>query len=142
MKKILCEGLFLGAVLLLPVAQAAEPNFKPGLWEMTIQTEIPGLPMKPPSETQRHCISKEDLVPPPTSPDKRCKMTNRSLKGNSLVWDIHCVKGKATMSGHGEMVYAGDSVKGQVDMTMHGGPSGDMKITQLLSGRRVGACAK
>ncbi len=141
-RRLAAYAAVLVATLGWSAAQAAEPNFQPGLWEMTIQMEVPGMPMNMKPVTQRHCVTRKDLVPPTTSPNQRCKMLDRHMQGNTLIWDMSCDQGQATMRGHGEIVYTGDTVKGTVNMTMHGGPNGDMHMVQRLSGRRIGDCAK
>lgn len=79
-------------LLLLPLFSLAavayaEPNLQDGLWEITSQMEMPGMPaaaMRPTKMTQ--CMTKTSAVPNTQPKDKNhdCKMTSTNVAGNTV----------------------------------------------------------
>ncbi len=52
--------ILLSAALLAPTIQpaaAAPPSLQPGLYEISVQMEMKGMPMKMPASSFRHCIT-------------------------------------------------------------------------------------
>ncbi len=119
---------------------SAAPDVRVGMWETTIQSVIEGMPMSPPPMTHRGCITEADLVPHMESPGQECKILEHSVSGNSVTWRIQCSHEGMSTSGTGKITYAGDHYEGSVEMNVQGGPMGAMKMTQSMTGRRVGDC--
>ncbi|BBL69434.1 DUF3617 domain-containing protein [Methylogaea oryzae] len=123
-------------------AQAAGPNMRPGLWEITSQTEMPGLPMAMPAMTMQHCFTAADVAQgeksvQPDAGDANCKVSGYSLQGNTATWTLQC----DNMRGQGRMTYSGDSYSGSTELQMQSdGETQTMK--QTMNARRVGDCAK
>lgn len=132
-----------GSILALSsVGAQAELNMQPGLWESTITTNMPGVPMVPPPVTQRYCITRDDLVPQDPQAARECKRLEHKIQGNTVTWNAECQHEGMTTVGAGRITYAGDTYTGTMDMEMRGGPMGTMKMTQTMKGRRVGDCSK
>jgi hypothetical protein len=129
-------ALLLVAGLGLPAAAVAQG--KDDLWEVTIKTEIPGMPMALPPVVTRNCTARnakdEDYVPS----EKNCRMQDRKRSGNRLSYTIVC-EGKDAMTIAGEMTFGTNSYEGRMRMsgTANGQP---MDMTQKFSGKRVGDC--
>lgn len=122
-------------------ASAAPPNMQPGLWEITMKTEMAGMPMQMPAQTMRHCYRKEDIKQSKDAlpADKNCKVDGFSESGNTVRWKATCRMEGSTMVGNGEMTFAGAAYTGS--MTMTGDMQGQkMNMTQKYSGKRVGDC--
>ena len=125
--------------------QAAAPNMKEGLWEMTAKSEIQGMPGGMPPTTVQQCVTKKDLEDPSkTTPglqgDKRCKMTDYRLQGNTATWKMAC-EGENAMTGSGTVTYAGSSYTGTQTMSMNlEGKAFNMTVN--FSGRHLGDCKK
>jgi hypothetical protein len=144
MKKMLLPALL--ALLALPVF-AGESPMKPGLWEITAQTDMPGMPYKMPPMTMKRCITPEMLAKnqgldeQKTPPGTHCERTGMKFSGNKAEWGMSCT-GKSKMSGHGTMTWdSANSYHGENHITM------DMDgrtttMTQILHGKRVGDCKK
>lgn len=135
---------FLAAALTLGPAQAAAPNMKDGLWEITTKMEMAGKSGGAmPQQMVRQCVTRKDLEDPRrTTPsgDSRCKMTDYKMQGNTASWKMAC-EGKNGMTGSGTITYSGDSYRGNQTMAMkHSGQVMNMKMD--FSGRRVGDCPK
>ena len=132
-----------GVALVLPsVGAQADLNMHPGLWESTITSHMPSMPMAPPPVVQRNCITKEDLVPQDPEAARDCKRLEHKIEGSTITWSAECQHEGMTTVGTGRITYAGDSYSGTMDMEMRGGPMGSIKMTQSMEGHRVGDCAK
>lgn len=130
-----------GVALLLSTATAqAEPNMKPGLWEIQIRTEMAGMPMQMPAVTTRQCIRKEDMVPQTNSSGQECEIRDQNVSNDTVSWRIECKSNDMQGSGAGKIIYHGDTFQGQIDMTMQQSGMGPMTMTQKLNGTRVGEC--
>ena len=128
------------AVCLLATAVFAASPAKPGKWEMTMQTEMTGMPMKMPAHTVTYCLTKEEAEnPEKLAPEQRknadCKRTEMKIDGNTVSWKVTCEKSQTT--GEGKITYSGDSYNGSMHMTM---PNGEMNAK--YSGKYLGACDK
>ncbi|MBI5441876.1 MAG: DUF3617 family protein [Deltaproteobacteria bacterium] len=134
MKGMLWTVAALAALLSPAAAPAAAPNMQEGLWEITSSIDMPGMPMKMPSTTMKHCYTKEDVRESRTLPegDKNCKMTDLKQTGNKVTWKVDC---KGEGSGEGEMVYKGDSYTGTIKVKAQG-----TTIVTRYDAKRVGAC--
>ncbi|MBS1212757.1 MAG: hypothetical protein H6R26_1374 [Proteobacteria bacterium] len=122
----------------------AGPDMRPGLWEITMQLEMPGMPMAMPPVKQTMCFTQQDVesgakTVPQDSPDNptHCKPENFNMRGNTATWTLKC----DNMAGTGSMTYSGDSYSGSSDisMTMEGETQ---QMKQTFSGRRLGDCQK
>lgn len=131
--------------LLPAAAQAAAPNMKEGLWEITMKMEMPGMPAGMPPQVSQQCFTQKDMADPrktaPGGPgDGRCQMTDYKLQGNTATWNMAC-KGEGAMTGVGSITYSGTSYTGTNRMTMAQGGS-TQTMTMHYSGRHLGACGK
>jgi hypothetical protein len=131
-------------VVMVGSAYAADPVMRPGMWEITTQMDMPGMPMKMPAQTIRQCLTKQDIEQGdravPTSGDSTCQVKDYKVDGNVATWKILC-SGAASMHGSGRMVMQRDSYTGEMESTMnHNGQT--MEMTNKWTGKRVGDCAK
>ena len=129
------------AVLFALHVHAAAPNMKEGLWEITVKTEMEGMPGAMPARTMQQCITQAELADPSkTTPgaqgDRRCKITDYRMQGNTASWKTVC---EGDMSGSGTMTYAGSSYTGTQTVSMkHDGKT--VNMTMNFAGRHLGAC--
>ncbi|MEO5333383.1 MAG: DUF3617 domain-containing protein [Magnetococcus sp. YQC-5] len=100
-------------------AQSAEISAKEGLYDISIQTEMPGMPM--PAQKVRQCITEADrrdpqkLMQQGTTGDD-CAMKNIKQESNKLSFAMSCPKEHLT--GQGDYHFANDSYTGVMTMTM------------------------
>jgi hypothetical protein len=137
------------ALLVLAVAPAiADENpMKPGMWEITAQTDMPGMPYKLPPMTSKLCVTPEMLAKnhglgeQKSPPGTHCERTNFKVSGNHAEWGMSCT-GKTTMSGHGTVTWdSPNAYHGETHLTMEmGGRTNN--VNQTMSGRRIGTCSK
>ena len=140
-------ALLAAAVLISTPAQAASPNIKEGLWEITMKMDMPGMPagMKP--QVVQQCITKKDIDDPrKTAPggkdpaNSRCEVSDYKMQGNTASWNMAC-KGENPMTGSGSMTYSGTSYSGTNKMTMTRGGK-PQTMTMHYSGKHLGDCKK
>jgi len=128
--------LFLGAAA-LALPMFAGP-MKAGKWSMTIQTEMPGMPMKMPPVTVETCVTPEQAEhpePPKQRANSDCKISDYKLDGNTVTWKMVCAK--QNMTGDGKITYSGESYTGEMHMLM-----GEHEMSAKYTGKRVGDCDK
>lgn len=136
MKKL---ALFAMGLLIAGSAFAADHPQKPGKWQIKMQMEIPGMPMKMPPVNTEVCLTEEDIANPqkavPNDPKSDCKVGDYKVAGNKVTWTIDCPKQK--MKGEGEITYSGDSYSGAMNMNVDG-----QAMAIKYSGKHLGECKK
>jgi len=138
-QKPLYVMLFAVSVMLLSTFSislaGSGPNMKDGLWEITTEIEMPGMPMKMPAMTHTQCITQENAVPNSSQPDQECKIIENHVDGDTVTWRMECDTPEGKAEAAGEITYTGDTFKGTITMNMQG-----MEMLQKLSGKRIGEC--
>jgi hypothetical protein len=133
---VVCAIAVTGA---LALAQAPKSPQKPGKWQVKMETEMPGMPMKVPPITSEVCLTEKDLSDPQksvqTDPKSSCTVSDYTVKGNTVSWKMDCPKDKT--SGTGEMTYTDTTYTGTIKMTID-----KQTITQKHSGKWIGTCTK
>ena len=140
------NALAMAAAMALAFAGAASAQpqraFKLGgsdeLWDMTMKMEMPGMPMAMPAQTHQMCVKKnhrpEDAIPA----NDECRVLDSKTVGNKTTFTMDCA-GKDPMTVRGEITTTASGYEGT--MRMKGKRKGDdMEMTQVFSGRKVGAC--
>lgn len=132
--------ILVASLLSLPsVAIAATPQVHTGLWETTVQTEMPGMPVSMPPISYKSCIRDSQPVPENNQPGEHCHMLDSKVDGSEVSWRISCDSENANLQGSGHITYAGDSFSGQMIMHMDQGGRA-MEMTQTMQGHRLGDC--
>jgi hypothetical protein len=120
------------------MADAVNPQ-KPGKWQVKMQMDMPGLPIKLPPVTFDVCLTEEDLKDPqksvPTDPKAKCTVSDYKIDGDTVTWNVDCPK--QDMKGRGEITYTDDSYSGTMKMT-----TGDQEMSTKYSGKWLGTCTK
>ena len=128
------------AMSLASFAFAADhPPQKPGKWRISVEMEMPGMPMKMPPITREMCVTEDDIKDPqktvPNDPKNPCKVGDYKVEGNKVSWTIDCPKQKTTSVG--EMTFEPESYTGSTKMKI-----GDQEMTQKYTGKWLGTCDK
>ncbi|MDP9194455.1 MAG: DUF3617 domain-containing protein [Acidobacteriota bacterium] len=122
------------AFLLTTAAGAAQPPvLEPGLWEVTIKTQMGDAT---PTMIEQICISKEQAdrpEPPKAKKAADCQVTG-ALTGNKSKYQIKCGRKNATSDV--EFTYSGDRYEGVV--TIKNDDVGELR--QVYTAKRIGAC--
>ena len=135
----MAKKVLLGLVLLLSlvtVAQAGSgPDVHEGRYQITMDMEIPGMPMKMPPTTFTQCIKKQNLVPEDAQQSQECKQKDVTIKGNTVSWTVECDTPNGKMVGKGSITYNNDKMQGQMTTEGQG-----MKMISHFKGHRIGDC--
>lgn len=121
-------------------AQAPKRPQKPGKWQVTMEMDMPGMPMKMKPITQEVCVTEEELADPqksvPSDPKSDCKVGDYKVQGNTVTWSMECPAQKTR--GTGEFTYTGESYTGTMKMDAAG-----RQMTTKYTGKWLGAtCTK
>ena len=128
----------LGALLLVSSSAFAADSIREGYWEVTSQTEMPGMPMKIPASTIKHCYTKEDVKDQKKviARDKNCTMTDYKVVGNKVTWAMKCT-GQGAGTFNGETIFSADAYTSTMKMKSQG-----QNMTVKVKGKLIGECPK
>lgn len=122
---------------------AAQNPMRPGNWEVTMQMDMPGMPVKMPPMKTTQCVTQQQIDSPnrglPSGPQKNpndCKITDYKASGNTVSWNVACT-GQQPMTGTGELRFDGDAYDGVIKMAMN-----QQQMTMKMAGRRLGDCTQ
>lgn len=127
--------LTLLCVFVLPVFADASPDFETGQWEVTVEFDIPGMPMKMPANTYQQCMSEDSFVPKDEKPNQKCETRDVRTKGNTVYWKMACINAGGKMTGEGSITYRKDKMDGTMTMKGQG-----MEMISRFTGKRIGDC--
>jgi len=127
-------------IALVSNAQAQNP-MRPGRWEVTMQMQMPNMPMQMPAMKSERCVTQAQIDGPdkglpsgsPTNPNA-CKVSDYKVSANTITWKVAC-SGAEPMSGTGEIRFGNDAYEGTMTMTME-----QQQMTMKMSGKRLGDC--
>lgn len=102
-------------------------KIKYGEWEISI--DMTGLPIAVPTQTQRVCLQKDNLVP--GSRQQHGCQVKWTLHDHTVNWTIQCSNGG---HGKGSATYAWDTLKGHNELVM---PGGLVSLQSILSGKWI-----
>ena len=134
------KHVFIVLILMsLPTTILAANGIREGMWEITSQMEMPGMPMQMPPTTIKHCYTKKDVKDEKKviSRDKNCTVTDFKRSGNKVTWKMKCT-GKHAGVFSGETVFSGDSYESNMNMQSTAGQVRSMSMK--VKGKRIGNC--
>lgn len=112
----------------------AGPDFEPGEWQMTSQSEMSGMQMQMPAQTYTMCLTKEHMTP--NNPQQQnCEITEQHTSGNTLSWTMICTTNGQASTIKGEATYSGDTMESTIFTHSQG-----MQMTTHTTGKRLGPC--
>ena len=135
------RNLFVLAIVCLLAFPLTAETVKPGKWEVTVETEMAGMPQKIPAKTITHCITEADakdaesMLKSGGNMSKDCKISDVKTVGDSVTWKIGCPS--QGLTGEGSIAFATESYTGTSKMKI-----GEMQVTQTMKGKRIGECEK
>jgi hypothetical protein len=132
-----------GATIL---AQApTQSPIRPGRWEVTMQMQMPNVPVQMPEMKTTQCVTPEQARDPeaalPRGPQggnakQDCKVSDFKQSGNTVTWQMACTSPQP-VTATGEMTFTDDTYAGMMKMNT---PQGDMSMK--VAGKRLGDCAQ
>lgn len=120
---------------------AEAPPQKPGKWQIKMQMEMPGVPMKLPAVNTTVCLTEEDLKDPqsavPNDPKSDCEVGDYEVDGNTIRWTVDCPSQQ--MKGSGEITFNADGTgyEGAMKMNLSG-----QEMSTKYTATHQGACSK
>jgi len=131
--------LVLFLILTLTAIPAWGVDLNPGKYEITSRVKMAGMPGEMPPQTITQCLTKQDKVPGASAGAQGCKITEMKTEGNSVIYKMECQQNGTTVKCDGKITYKGDSFEGTTQTHM-GPAAGNMTITTIISGKRIGNC--
>jgi hypothetical protein len=139
-RSLVVTAIMIGVVF---PALARQSPIREGKWEITMEMDMPGMPMKMPPMTITQCITKEEAEDPsklvPKNPQDKgsdCKMSDYKMTGSTISWTMKC-ETPEPMTGKGEITFSGDTYEGSMTMSTQ---RGDMAMK--YKGKRLGDCSQ
>ena len=132
------------ALVTAPLALADKQQVQPGEWEVSMQMEMEGSPVKLPPMKQKRCVTPAEaaqphrLFKPNNQRSNDCEMKNIKQEGNKLSWTIDC---KTRGHGSGSVTFQSGQYDGATEMTMVDGRGVTRHVRSTISGRRIGECS-
>ena len=137
------KTLILFVVLLSALwATGAWAQFKDGLWEITTQVEMKGMPQQMAPATMRQCITRSDPVPKNQDKNYECKTTGQKISGNTVSYTVECKGKEGVVLTTGKTAYTGSMMDGAATTSfkMKGQP--EMQMNSKMKGKYIGPCPK
>ena len=123
----------------VPASAADAPPQKPGKWQIKMEMEIPGMPMKMPPVNVEVCLTEEDLKDPqksvPNDPKSKCNVGDYKIDGQTVTWSVDCPQ--QNMKGNGQITYSDSTYSGWMKMLV-----GEQEMKTKYSGKWLGECSK
>lgn len=128
--------IFLLLALAVPGVCCAADTMREGYWELVSTMEMPGMPMKIPPTTVKHCYTKEDVKDQKRTitTDKNCTVTDMTKTGSKVTWKMKCT-GNNAGTFNGETVFKGDAFDSTMKMQ-----SESRTMNMKINARRLGDC--
>jgi len=140
MRLLLTAALF----TLSALPAAAAPTLQPGLYDISVQIVMKGMPMQMPVMTLRQCLTAQDVADGKayaSNKNKDCKISKLSQSGNQVSYDFNCaMEGSQRMAGRA----SGTTHATGYDVLMSGrfvpAMEGMGEFSQKIHAKRLGDC--
>lgn len=136
------QALFLSSLFALTVASGAAAatgmKVKPGLWEFTAASTLPG--SNTTAATNSECFKESSIDPAvflENAPD--CNIDNLKTSTSTMSWQMQCDGPHGQMTGDAEFHSSGETAHGKMAMNLDFGGNA-MSFTTNWQGRWVGPC--
>jgi len=115
-------------------------DFRPGLYEITSQVQMSGMPEGAiPAQTFKNCLTEQNPIPSADASSSGCTVKDFQQNRGTFKWKMECNQQGQTMTGEGSMTFSGDTFTGTSTMVM-GPQAGNMQVVSLMTGKRIGDC--
>lgn len=136
------NGIVIACLLSTGASLFAQGPRRDGKWDVKIEVDMPGMPMKMPAMSTTQCVTREDADNPQKATPRggkdqdTCAVSDYKVDGGHVTWTMKC-EGKEPMTGTGDLLYTADAYTGTMKMNRAG-----QVTTMKYSGKRVGDCVK
>lgn len=135
-------GMVLMAASFVTMASVVFAQMKDGLWEITTQVQIKGVPQQMPPATFRQCLDKNDPVPKNQDKNFDCKTISRKVSGNAVSYTTECKSKEGVMHTTGQNTYTGGTMNGTATSRFKLKGQPELQMTSSMKGTYLGACQK
>lgn len=135
MAKAIIRCILFAIALALSACSNSGPDFEEGEWEITVNFDIPGMPMKMPPNVYTQCLKRNNPLPKSEKPNQTCTNTNVITVGNTVTWTATCTNRSGKMTGIGEITYQKEAMSGTMTMEIQ-----QAKMVSHFKGHRIRAC--
>lgn len=141
-------SIVLAVLISLVWLTTAQAELKEGLWEVTTQAEMKGMPARMaahmPAVTVKQCITKKDPVPQPSKKEKgqECKITDQKVIGDTVTYTIECKDKDSLVVTSGKTTYKGNSFEGASTTRIKNKGQKEMQMSNRMTGKYLGPCPK
>lgn len=115
-------------------------NMKEGMWQITVETKMPGMQMSTPA-IHSQLLTKANPVPEISIPGYECRLFRKRhpvhIIGNHVWWKVHCEGPGPDINGTAHIRYVGDTLKGKIQM--HTIEEGQKRFDAHITGLHTGA---
>ena len=139
----------IAALLMLGVttASAATPNMQPGLYDISMQFVLNGMPIQMPITTFQQCITAQDVtngMAYASSENKDCTISNLNQIDNKVSYDFNCAAqpGGPRMIGRASGISHASGYTVMMKGRFNPAVEGMSEFSQKLNARRLGNCSK
>ena len=115
-------------------------DMQDGNWEITVQTEMQGTPMKLPPMTYTQCLTSQNIIPMQDKAGQECEFIEKNISGNPVTWKMRCTSQGMKMDIDGKVNYQNASFSGNITMRMNNPDGTETVMKQKISGKRMGDC--
>jgi hypothetical protein len=131
-------------LILAALPAAAAPTLQPGLYDISVQVVMKGMPMQMPAMKVQQCLTDQDIADGKayaSNKNKDCKISKLIQSGNQVSYDFNCaMEGGQRMAGRA----SGTTHATGYDILMSGrfipAMEGMSEFSQKIQARRLGDC--
>jgi hypothetical protein len=141
-------SIILAVLVSLAWMASAWAELKEGLWEMTTQVEMKGMPAGMPAHmpatTVKQCITKKDPVPQASKKEKgqECRITDQKVVGDTVTYTMECKGKDSLVVTSGKMTYKGNTFEGASTTSIKNKGQKEMQMSNRMTGKYIGPCPK
>ena len=100
------------------------PKMNEGMWEITVETKMPGAEMSIPA-IHSQSLTKANPVPKISIPEYECRLFRKRhpvhIIGNHVWWKVHCEGPGSDINGAAHVRYSGGHLEGEDTDAYNGG---------------------
>jgi hypothetical protein len=140
-------GINLAMVVALSLMSAgaafADVNMQEGLWEISGEMKIEGLPFPMPPVPMKfnQCLTKKDMVPVKKEKNQECKTSSTKIEGSTVSWTVQCKdKSGVVTDSNGSATYKGNMFDSTAHTVTTDAKGAKSQSSMKMSGKRTGDC--
>lgn len=135
-------GCILLGLLCLSHPGWASQDVRPGLWEITVRSEMADAPGKDAllPRASEHCIADKDDIPRILQENRGCRISDARSEGHEAFWKMKCRDQGSNIQGSGRISYRVDLFEGTVHLRIKPARGEPIKLIQRIRGKRIGDC--